>query len=242
LDELSQSLGLHGDEHGGDDAEGGHRDRILYRALIDEASDLEPVSTVSPDCTSQTIHPEVAIDLVRIGIELARLGVDDVRTEYGLGSDNSMESLPYGLDGTPFDGFSHLLSSRWMIPVEVRRDSQQLMRENGVSADEVIRNAFSEYRQACEEADGTIAIDSNDLGVEVRWPIRDAEGTPFSPLMQCDGDALRWQVVRHAGQDEESGLREVVGCGWNDEDPFILFADGEMALPDEWVIVCDDDD
>ena len=111
------------------------------------------------------------------------------------------------------------------------------MHDEDKTAGMLMDEAFKSYQDECEQADWSVVIDRNELDVELVWPIRDAKGVPFSPLMTQDGDGCRWQVARRINGGEAC---EVVGCGWNDESPFILLGDGEMANPSNFEIVKDD--
>lgn len=247
LRELAESLGVVPTGAGTDDGIGTQvgdgddsRNRILYRAMVDETDEHMPISTFSNYGDDHIVDPEAAIKLIQLGIDLARMGVDEVTSEHWWQASDGLASAAYGLDGTPFSGFSYGLVSRWMVPSEVRRDRKHPLHDDDKPSDEVIRQVFSEYRRVCEEADGTVTIDGNDAGVELEWPIRDANGVPYSPLMQVDGDGgVSWQSVRRIGDDEEE-RSEVVGCGWNDEKPFVVLGDGEMVDPKHWEIVTGD--
>lgn len=236
LDELAETLGIVADDTAtgvGGDPDGR---RILYRAMEDESGERYPVSTFWNWRDGIYIDAEVAIKLVNLGIDLARMGVDAVEQE-NWWPRRQKESLSYGLDDTPFAGFSYGLRASQMLPREVRNGKDHPMHDEDKTAGMLMDEVFKSYQDECEQADWSVVIDRNELDVELVWPIRDAKGVPFSPLMTQDGDGCRWQVARRINGGEAC---EVVGCGWNDESPFILLGDGEMANPSNFEIVKDD--
>lgn len=235
LDRLAESFGLVvGHDDGDDDAKSASREHILYRAMRDESCERSPVSTFSGWRDSNYIDAEAVIKLVQLGIDLAHMGIDSIERDHRW-SRPEKDECAYGLDGTPFERVAYGLDADQMVPGEVRYDREHPLHDDERPAQEVIEAVFDAYREECEKADWTCVIDENDLGVELTWPIRDSKGYPFSPLMQPDGDGVSWQIARRVSDNGE--LCEIVGCGWNDERPFVLLSDGEMANPSDFVLV-----
>lgn len=233
---LAASLGIASE--GGDDDE-----HILYRSLEDATGHLEPVSTLSDYDGARLVEPDTVVSLIRLGIQLAKMGVDDVDDREGHVQGKDMVET-YGLDGTPFEGIVWSLSPKWMVPGEIRHDKEHPLHDDERPQEEILREVFSRYEQACDESDGTVVIDENDAGVELTWPILDAEGSPFTPLQTGGGASdvpCGWQKACHAGDGEEEPF-EVVGCGWRDEKPFVLTEDGDMLDPRSLVIVSPTDE
>lgn len=253
LAELAGSLGVTAHDGNGDekaDWDGGRvyseddmgTEHVLYRSMEDLTGAYEPISTFSDYKRPYLVPPEAAIGLVRLGIDLARAGIDSVETDSFWWTRGDGHEVTYGLDGTPFQGLAYNLSPRWMVPGEVRHDKEHPLHDDDAPPTEVIARVFSEYERTCRENGGEVVIDENEFGTQLAWPIWDANRVAFTPLMVAgDGEdaPAGWQLARHAGTDEEPF--EVVGCGWNDEAPFVLTADGEMLDPSSLEIVRADD-
>ena len=217
-------------------------EHILYRSMEDLTNVYEPISTFSAYKRDYLIPPEAAIDLVRLGIDLARAGIDSIETSSFWWARNDGHEVTYGLDGTPFRGFVHNLSPRWMVSGEILHDKSHPLHDDDAPPVEVIEKTFSEYERTCEENDGEAVIYENALGVTLTWPIWDANRVAFTPLMGMgDGEdsPVEWQRARHVGTDEEPF--EILGCGWYDESPVVMTADGEMLDPSSLEIVPPDD-
>lgn len=250
LAELAEALGIGGDDDEADAPEGGDdgrraddsdgaTDRILYRSLEDMSGLYEPISTIGwPD--NETISTDLAIGLVRLGIRLAWLGVDQIDTDAQFVGGRRAKAASYGLDGTPFEGLSYRLMTRGMVPAIERDKRLRILQGGDGTQDKAIRDVFDAYERSCAEADGSIVIEDNEAGTELAWPIRDARGNAFTPLMVDDlgeGACTGWQVARSL-DDPASPPFQVVGCGWFDEEPFVMDTDGIRYDPSR-LEICD---
>lgn len=249
LSTLAKDIGIAGTEDDSGADEQGLR--ILYRCLRDADPENVALMGIGVESTATRygrgvdIDLGVALELVRIGIRLGKLGVDDVdedRSSHrwpthggwrpgGMG-DGSSEAR-YGLDGTPFEGLSWHLSPRGMAARPFDKPEEE-------SWEEWIGQRMGEYADRWEERSGgnlDIVIDRNQVDATASYPIRDAHGDIIEPLMDCpEGEPPAWQLVRPVGSDEPP--MEAVGVGWRDERQVVMTVDGifpadEMELVDD---------
>lgn len=225
--------------------------RILYRSLFEADPEtaalmgLEVESTATARGKGADLDLDVALELVRIGIRLGKMGVDEVDRDYssrdwpiaddgrpGEMGDGSL-LVRYGLDDTPFEGLSWHLSACGMA-------RNPFDKPDDASWDTWVGQRMSEYADRWEElANGNLdlVIDRNQVGTTASYPIRDVHGEIIEPLMDCPGDeAPSWPLFRPVGSDEPP--IEAVGVGWYDEQQVVLSVDGmfpaaEIELVDE---------